>query len=188
MNLDDIERMTSEHGEGWGYAHVRRVLNLIGHIGKDTPHDPMLVTYATFLHDWGAFPAFRQLGVDHALRSRQIAAEQVLPHTGLSPSQATLVLDAIERHDYRDTRPALSNEGLLLREADCIDFLGMIGIAREFAWGPNNLRTCYERILSRCNGIRGSLTLPLAQTIANERIAEMEHALNQLVAESFGYL
>jgi hypothetical protein len=38
--------------------------------------------------------------------------------------------------------------------------LGVVGVAREFAWGPNTLSVCYERILARCAGLAGRFTLP----------------------------
>ena len=59
-------------------------------------------------------------------------------------------------------RPTKSNEALLLREADMLEFLGMMGMAREFARGPKNVETCYKRILSRRKDIQGRFTLPRA--------------------------
>ena len=187
FDLPHLRAMTIEYGEGWGYPHVCRVLRLVGEIAADTTCDENVVHYAAYLHDWGAFPRYRQAGVDHAIRSKQIAETEILPHTGLSASARQAVLEAIALHDYRDIRPAY-NEALVLREADMLDFLGVIGIAREFAWGPNNLRTCYERILARRSGIAGRLTLPKAKGIAAQRLASMEQTLRQLIEESFDIL
>ncbi|MCC6612600.1 MAG: HD domain-containing protein [Anaerolineae bacterium] len=188
LTLADIERMTREDGEGWGYAHVRRVLKLAAAIGADLDYDHEAFDWAVHLHDWGAFPRYRQPGVDHALRSRQIAECDILPQTALSARQAALILDAIEKHDYRDERPVETAEALVLREADFLDFLGVIGMAREFAWGPNNLQTCYERILARRNAVRARFTLPVAQQIAVQRLETMQWALERLLEESFGDL
>jgi len=85
-------------------------------------------------------------------------------------------------------RPTKSNEALLLREADMLEFLGMIGMAREFARGPKNVETCYKRILSRRDGIRERFTLPRAQEIARVRLERMEISLGWLVEESFGVM
>jgi hypothetical protein len=98
------------------------------------------------------------------------------------------LLEAIELHDYRDPRPVQSNEALLLREADMLEFLGMIGMAREFARGPKNVETCYKRILSRRHGIQGRFTIPRAQEIARLRLERMETSLGWLNEESFGIL
>ena len=77
---------------------------------------------------------------------------------------------------------------LLLREADWLDMLGVIGIARELAWGPNNLQKCYDRIVARRAGIQGRLTIPKAQELADLRIARMRNVLELLWEESFGIL
>jgi hypothetical protein len=45
-------------------------------------------------------------------------------------TQKDILLETIELHDYRDMRPTQSNEALLLREADMLEFLGLIGMAR----------------------------------------------------------
>jgi uncharacterized protein len=188
MDLSDIEQMTIQYGEGWGFVHVRRVLVLIDLIGADIPHDPEALRLAVYLHDWGAFPKFYQPGTDHAQRSKQIAEKEILPTMNLTKPSIEIILEAIELHDYRNPQPTRSSEAHLLREADSLDFLGIIGIAREFAWGPNNLQRCYERSLCRMERIKEQLTIPAAQTIAAQRLTRMKAALEFLAEESFGFL
>lgn len=187
INLSHLRAWTIEYGEDWAYPHVCRVLRLAQEIGADIAYDENTFLYAAYLHDWGAFPHYRQAGVDHALRSRQIAEQDILPHTDLSVPARQAVLDAIALHDFRDPRPAYG-EALVLREADMLDMLGVIGIVRVFAWGPNNLRTCYERLRARGAAITNRLTLPKARAIAAPRLARMEQVLDQLIEESFDLL
>ena len=66
---------------------------------------------------------------------------------------------------------------MILREADCLDFLGAVGFAREFAWGPNNLAACHQRILRKRDILKARFTLPAAQEIAKERLRRMEEIL-----------
>jgi HD superfamily phosphodiesterase len=188
INLSNLRDLTIEHGEGWGYPHVCRVLRLIEEIGVGLAYDQNVVLYAAYLHDWGTFPCYYQQGVDHSLRSMQVAEKDILPHTTLSETARQAVLDAIALHDYRDLRPATAAESLLLREANMLDRLGVVGILREFAWGPNNLRLCYERVLAQKAGIAGRLTLPKAQTLARERLHSMEQMLARFKIESFDLL
>jgi uncharacterized protein len=188
LKLEDIEHLTRRYSESWGYPHARRLFALIGQIEEGLDYDRECLAYAVYLHDWGAFAEFRQEGVDHALRSRQVAEGEILPQTGLQQPAIRRILAAIELHDYRDPRPSPSLEALLLREADCLDFLGVIGIARELARGPKDLQKCCQRIRSRMEGIRGRLTLPEAQRLAEGRLAEMENVLGRLKDESFGFL
>src|SRR6266498_1496494 len=186
LTLDDIIQMTLDVGEDWAVSHAERLLVLIDQISPDVSYDFQIMEFATYLHDWGAFPRYSKKDVDHAIRSRQVVEEEILPQLDLTPAQRDILLEAIELHDYRDIRPTMSNEALLLREADMLEFLGMIGMAREFARGPKDLETCYRRILSRRDGIQGRLTIPSAQQIAKVRFERMEQCLVWLEEESFG--
>lgn len=188
LTLNDIIQMTLQTGENWAVAHAQRLLELIKQIGVDLPYDGHVMELATYMHDWGAFPKYIQKNVEHAVRSRQVVELEILPRLELTPAQKTILLEAIELHDYRDTRPATSNEALLLREADMLEFLGMIGMARDFARGPRDLQACYRRILDRRYGIEGRLTLPRAQEIARVRFERMEQSLQWLLEESVGHL
>ena len=69
-----------------------------------------------------------------------------------------------------------------------LEFLGMIGMARDFARGPRDLQACYRRVLDRRYGIEGRLTLPRAHEIARVRFERMEQSLRWLLEESFGHL
>lgn len=186
LTLNDIIQMTAQVGEDWAVAHAKRLIELVKQISADIPYDPRVMELATHMHDWGAFPKYIQPGVGHAVRSRQVVESDILPHLPLTADQKEILLETIELHDYRDLRPAKSNEALLLREADMLEFLGMMGMAREFARGPKNVETCYKRVLSRRNGIKGRFTLPRAQEIAKVRLERMEISLGWLVEESFG--
>ena len=188
MDLTEIEAFTIANGEGHAFAHVRRLKKLVEQIDAGLVYDRRALEFAIYLHDWGAFAIYRRPGEEYALRSRQIVESEVLPIAGLPDSILPVVLEAIELHDYRDLRPPVSPEALLLREADMLDFLGAVGLAREFAGGPHNLRLCYERAAERLAVIRDRFTLPAVQLIAVQRMDEMERGLARLSEECFGYL
>ena len=188
LTLADIIQLTHEVGEDWAVAHARRLLELVKQIGADLPYDLHILELAAYMHDWGAFPRYIQKGVEHAIRSRQVVSMDILPCLDLTPEQKVILLETIELHDYRDRRSPQSNEALLLREADMLEFLGMIGMAREFARGPKDLETCYKRILSRRYGVQGRFTIPAAKEIAQVRLERMEGTLAWLLEESFGTL
>ena len=188
LTLDDIIQMTQQVGEDWAVAHAKRLLELVEQIGADTPYDSHVMELAVYMHDWGAFPRYIQKDVEHAIRSRHVAETEILPGLDLTQAQKAILLETIELHDYRDTRPTQSNEALLLREADMLEFLGVIGMARDFARGPRNVETCYKRILSRRANIQGRFTLRRAQEIAQVRLERMETSLQWLLEESFRIL
>jgi uncharacterized protein len=188
MTVDDIIQMTFSIGGSWAVAHAQRLLALICEIGQDVSYDGHVLTLAAYLHDWGALPKYLEKGVEHALRSRQVAETEILPFLDLSLPAKENLLEAIELHDYRDQRIPRSVEALLLREADMLEFLGMIGMAREFARGPKDVAVCYRRILERRAGIEGRFTLPRAQEIAEIRLERMTRCLAWLVEEGLGNL
>jgi HD superfamily phosphodiesterase len=188
LTLDDIIQMTVQVGEDWVIAHAKRLIELVKQISSNLPYDAHVMELAAYMHDWGAFPVYFQKDVEHAVRSRQVVESDILPHLPLTADQKAILLETIELHDYRDMRPTKSNEALLLREADMLEFLGMMGMAREFARGPKNVETCYKRVLSRRNGIQNRFTLPRAHEIARVRLERMEICLGWLVEESFGVL
>lgn len=183
MDISAVEAFMRQDGEDWAITHARRLLDLIERIGADLDYDAQALTWAAHLHDWGAFRRYYQPGGDHAAISRQIAETQILPSVDLPAAVKEIILEAIALHDYRDQRPVASIEARLLREADMLDLLGMIGIAREFAWGPNDLEICYRRILSRREAIRerlatpGGAFSPGARELAEIRLARMDTCL-----------
>jgi|WetSurMetagenome_2_1015567.scaffolds.fasta_scaffold26650_3 uncharacterized protein len=188
INISHLRDLTIEYGEGWGYPHVCRVLRLAEEIGTGLAYDQNILLYAAYLHDWGAFPHYSKAGVEHALRSMQVAETEILPHTTLPENDQQAILDAVALHDYRDLRPATAPESLLLREADMLDMLGAVGVLREFAWGPNDLKVCCARAMARRDGIVGRLTLPRAKSMAEARLTCMERLFSELISESFGIL
>jgi uncharacterized protein len=194
MNTDQaglqfmLEGLTAPHGEAWALPHARRVFRLVERIGAGIEADRAVLLCAAYLHDWGAFAAYRRSGVEHALRSTQVMGEeQVLARIAesfqLTPRQQEHILDCIGLHDYRDPRLPQTPEALLLREADALDLLGAVGIAREYVWGPNDMEQVTARIRGRMQALRGWFLLPAAQEIAARRLAEMEGFLGALEEE-----
>jgi len=188
LTLDEILQMTLQVGENWAVNHAKRLIELIKQIGEDIPYDSHIIELAAYMHDWGAFPKYMQKDVEHAVRSRQVVEVEILPCLDLNPAQKAILLETIELHDYRDPRPTQSNEALLLREADMLEFLGAIGMARDFARGPRNVDLCYKRIRSRRDEIQGRFTIPCAREIAGLRIERMDIFLKQLEEESLGFM
>lgn len=182
MELSDLRDRTFEHSGEWGLRHVERLLKLIAIIGEDQEFDKSLIWIAAHLHDWGAYPPFVEEGKDHAVRSREVAVE-VLKQLNLDVKQQTIVLDAIGEHN--GTGPCSGMEATLLRDADNLDFLGIIGIARDFAKGPKDLKKCMAAIQKRMK-VFDYLILPKSIAIGQERLEEMKYFIERMESDSFG--
>ena len=188
LTLEDIIELTRTEGDAWKLSHVRRVLQLIGLIGAGTTYDETAVTIATYLHDWGAYPRFQQPGVEHALRSRQVAESLILPRMDLPETAVAVILETIEYHDYRDFRPVISTEAVLLREADFLDFLGIIGLVREYGRGPKDVESACRVVLKRREFIQDRLSLPIAPPMSQTPLARLAQCLEWLQEESFDFM
>ena len=80
IDRDEIVRLTDEYGGAWGLNHTRRLLHLIAIIGEDQTYDADAVWVAAHLHDWGGYSPWLQKGVDHAIRSKQVAETFLAEH------------------------------------------------------------------------------------------------------------
>jgi uncharacterized protein len=135
------------------------------------------------LHDWGAYAHWAQEGVDHALRSTQVA-QTFMTEKGYPADLRAAVLECIEFH--HKGAPDKRIETLLLRDADILDLLGVVGIVRDFCRVPGNFRQGYENIQKRKQQLTGAVYFEKAWEIAEKRITEMETFLAAFENETFG--
>jgi uncharacterized protein len=121
------------------FDHILRVLALAERIGQAEGADMEIVRAAALLHDVGRAEA-RLAGQDHAqfaaARAREILVEQ-------PAEKVEAVTKAILAHRFRSGPPPASLEGRVLFDADKLDAIGAIGIARVFAYsGHAGRRLC----------------------------------------------
>jgi uncharacterized protein len=184
IDTDEIVRLTEEYGGQWGINHTRRLLHLISIIGKTQSYHAEVVWIATHLHDWGGYTKWMQTGVDHALRSRQVAAD-FWGEKGYSEELLGPILECIESHHSGD--PHRRIEAILLSDADALDFLGVVGVLRDFSKKPGDLRKAFEVVQSRKEKLPHAICLEASQAIASRRLERMQRLLADFEEETFGY-
>jgi uncharacterized protein len=113
------------------FDHVLRVLRLAERIAQAEGADLEIVQAAALLHDGGREQAeAREL--DHAAfaakRAREILA-------GQPPEKIEAVVHAIAAHRFRFGPEPESLEAQVLFDADKLDAIGAVGVARAFAYG-----------------------------------------------------
>ncbi len=185
MNIDrdELVHLTEEYGGAWGINHTRRLLQLISIIGEGQSYNADALWVAAHLHDWGAYGQWAQPGVDHALRSRQVA-ETFLAERGYPPNEAKLILECIEFHHSDNSECCL--EVQLLGDADVLDFLGVVGVLRDVSKNTRDLRQAYDISRKRRAKLPGLLCLAKSKEIAARRLADMDDLFAKLEADSFG--
>jgi uncharacterized protein len=183
IDKDEIARLTEQYGGEWGINHTRRLLHLVDLIGEGLEYDEDAVWLAAHLHDWGAYAPWAQKDVDHVLRSVQVA-ESFLSERNCAEDLKSLILECIELHHTAGSERSL--ESILLRDADVLDFLGVVGIMRDVSKNSRNLRKAYQVVQSRREKLPALLCLEKAQALAAERIKQMNETLAAFEEESFG--
>jgi uncharacterized protein len=179
----EVAHLTEEYGGQWGISHVRRLLHLISEIAEDRAYDEEVVWLAAHLHDWGAYSAWAQPGVDHAVRSTQVAAP-FLRERGYPEERIQKILECIATHHSGD--PDRSLEAVLLSDADGLDFLGIVGILRDFSKSPRDMRKAFATVRSRREKVPNLLCLEKTKLMAEKRLKEMDHILALFEQDSFG--
>ena len=174
----------------WGISHSQRVYELALELAEaeeaEVDQDALLA--AAYLHDVGALEPYRQDGVDHAERSAQVA-DEVLPTLGFPSNKMPLVKEIILGHTLK-ADPPTSIEAIVFRDADFLDFLGAIGVARMLVivgiedWWIPNAKKAVSVIQRRCQELPDKLLTQPAQRIGKVRLAEMESFLAALSNET----
>lgn len=113
----------------WGYSHAVRDYDLartLAATDKAKVDDDVLFA-AAMLHDVAAFPGYAQKDVDHADRAVTVVPD-LLKDTGFPMEKLPAVQSAIRTHMF--FRDPVTPEAIYLHDADALDWLGAIGIAR----------------------------------------------------------
>ncbi len=184
MDREEIVRLTREYGGDWGVNHARRLLHMVWILAEGRDYNEEAIWLAAHLHDWGGYGKWVVPGVEHEVRSKQVA-EQFLPENGFDPELNRLVLECIEFH--HGGSPDRSFESILLADADALDLLGVVGTLRIFAMCPRNLRAGYEATRRFRERELAAICLEKTRELAAERLAETDDLLRRFEEETFGY-
>ncbi len=185
-----VRELAAKHfkNPAWGYSHNMRDYSLARELAAAdhvTLDDDVLFASA-MLHDMAAFPPWEKEKIDHS----DVAADSVdtiLKETGFPMAKIDAVRGAIRTHMYY--RDPVGPEALYLHDADALDWLGAIGVARIIGLvdpnggdpdGPkavkmleDNLKNTPARVLS-----------PAGKALVPARKAELERFLKELKHET----
>ena len=132
------------------FEHVMRVYNNAQKIAKKEKVNQKLVLSAVLLHDIVSYPKSSKRSklssVDSAKKSKII-----LKKYGFTTKEIIIVSDAIVDHSFSQYKVPETLEGKILQDADRLDALGAIGIARVFATSGSLNRPFYNIDDPFCN-------------------------------------
>lgn len=120
--------------------HVTRVYNLALRLAAGEDVDLDVIKIAILLHDIGGIKELKDPSgkTDHAIESAKLA-KPFLKRLGLPKDKIKHILNCIISHRYRSERKPETLEAKIVFDADKLETVGAIGIARALSWvGKNN--------------------------------------------------
>ena len=125
------------------FDHIMRVYKNAQQIIKKEKVNEKLVLSAVLLHDIVSFPKSDKRSKNSSIESAK-KAKTILKKYDFTLDEITIVCDAISEHSFSQKKIPKTIEGKILQDADRLDALGAIGIARVFATGGSLRRSFYN--------------------------------------------
>ncbi len=207
IQIDFARALYENGGGGHDFDHVLRVTALAEHIAAAEGADVAIVRTAALLHDIGESQDRERHHLIGAARARELLQ-------GQPAAFVEAVSHAIEAHRFRADPAPHTLEAQCLSDADKLDAIGAIGVARAFAYAgshgtslwksswrtiaaaggdarhaPSALGDAYTPVhefVYKLDRIPGQLYTAAARVIAAERQAFMQAFFDRLDAEAQG--
>jgi uncharacterized protein len=128
--------------------HVMRVYNLAMIIAKTENNIDMDVLRAgVLLHDIGGAKESNDSSgqIDHAVIEAEMA-KPILEDFGFSEEKIKHIQSCILSHRYRTDNKPETIEAKIVNDADKLDAVGAIGIARSFSWVGKHQAKIYKKV------------------------------------------
>jgi uncharacterized protein len=180
--------------------HMERVYSLAVRIAEEENADLDVVRAAALLHDIARALEDEGKIDDHALEGAKMARE-VLEDANFPKERIPEVLHCIEVHRFRKGMRARSLEAKILQDADRLDIIGAIGVARVFTRGgwdnipihdptippkskyDGRSLTSFNHIHEKILKVKDTLNTNTAKEIAEGRHKFVEQFLERFIKE-----
>jgi len=180
--------------------HVERVYNLATLLAREEKADLDVVKAAVLLHDIARAMEDEDIIDDHSKEGAKMA-RKILEEVNFPKGKIESVVHCIGVHRFRKGLVPKSLEAKILQDADRLDMLGAMGIARVFTRGgwsnkpihdpsalpkakydgrsESSVNHIYEKLLK----IKDTINTKTARRIAEERHKYVEQFLERLLEE-----
>lgn len=209
--IEQARRWYTDSDPVHDFDHILRVYRLAERLAIAEGADLGIVHAAALLHDAeGSDPADQAKRATHQHASASFAAE-VLSAEGWETGRINAVQHCIRAHRFRDTtEPPQTLEAQIIFDADKLDAIGAIGIARVIAYSarvprpfyappseqflktgqkePAELHSSYHEHIFKLSKIKARIYTKTGQAIAAERHKYLDDYFKRLIAEWNGEL
>ena len=177
---------------GHDYWHMERVAKTAIEISKKEGGDPLVIELAAWLHD--VADAKLVDNQEKALKEQR----ELLENTIHSQELAEAVIKAMKDISFSKKRVPETLEGKIVQDADRLDAIGAIGIARTFAYGgkagqlihttpvdgdQSSENTTIQHFYDKLLRLKDLMNTGAAKSLAEERHAYMERFLREFYEE-----
>jgi uncharacterized protein len=179
-----VETLMKDDTTGHDFFHVLRVVEIAKQLAKNQKVDVEIVLLAAYLHDIDD-PKLVTPSMDSRSRYRNFLEVNHYPSERIH-----LIAEIISNMSYSSYvagKRVTTLEGKIVQDADRLDAIGAIGIARAFAYGGSKRRPIFEGDLDDDSSIAhfyqkllklpALLHTPKAKKIASKRIRLMKQFL-----------
>ena len=179
--IEYIRALFRGNADGHGADHALRVRRNAMMIAEGEACDPQIVSLAALLHDADDHKLF---STEHNANARRFLEEHgVAPET---TERICAAINAVSFSKNKGKRPETA-EGRIVQDADRLDALGAVGIARTFAYGGGHGRPPEESIAhfhEKLLLLKDMMNTEKGREIAEERHAFLEAFLREWEKET----
>ncbi len=211
-----MQPLTIEEARRWydddpthGFGHILRVLRMAEYLARESGADAGVVRAAALLHDATGASGHLESAARHGHHHASAAfAREVLAGKGWPEAKIAAVEEAIRTHRFRTGDPPRTLEAQVLFDADKLDAIGAVGVARAIAYAvshgspvyappsarflesgekaPGEPHSAYHEYLFKLRRLRERLFTPAARALAARRDAVMRTYFEALADEMEG--
>ena len=179
---DYIRKLFAENADGHGFDHSMRVYrNALLIAESEHSADRFIISLSALLHDADDHKLFK---TENNANARSFLEEQGLDRDTIS--RIIAAINSVSFSKNRGKRPE-TIEGQIVQDADRLDAIGAVGIARTFAFGGTHGRTLessighfYEKLLL----LKDMMNTGKGKELAKTRHAFMESFLQEWEKET----
>ena len=141
--VGEVRKQTAKNDVAHDFGHVMRVCKNAQKIAEDEKANIKLVLVAALLHDIVSYPKKDPRSRTSSISSAREAAK-ILKRYGYTADEIKIVTEAIIDHSFSRGVIPQTLEGKILQDADRLDAMGAIGIARTFSVSGAENRMFYN--------------------------------------------
>jgi len=139
---NEVEKIM-DNDSAHDFEHIMRVYKNAQKLCKEEKGNQKLILCAALLHDIVSYPKSDKRSKLSSIHSAK-KSEQILKKYDFTKEEIAIISNAICDHSFSQNKVPTTLEGKILQDADRLDAIGAIGIARVFATSGSLKRPFYN--------------------------------------------